>query len=145
MKHCIYQITSLINGKTYIGQHKYTDYKQKMSEKLKGRAHSEEHNKKVAEGLHSYYENHDGWAKGKKFTEEHSKKIGESRKGYKWFNNGIICVQAKVCPEGFVPGLTDEVKARHSKPAHNKGKVRIVDETGKAKYVNKEDIQTDDN
>ena len=32
------------------------------------------------------------------------KKMSESAKGKHWYNNGIISVHVKECPEGFVPG-----------------------------------------
>ena len=52
--YCIYQITNKINGKIYIGQHKYEDEsnpmgKYKMSEAQKGRHPSEETLKKLSE------------------------------------------------------------------------------------------------
>ena len=40
------------------------------------------------------------------------KKMSEKKKGLKAFNNGVVCVMRKECPEGFVPGAlkrkTDE-------------------------------------
>ena len=41
---------------------------------------------------------------GKHHSEETKKKMSEARKGKRWFNNGIINIRAKECPEGFVPG-----------------------------------------
>ena len=49
---------------------------------------------------------------GVHFTDEHKHKISKALKGkphtweryYHWFNNGVINVKAKECPEGFVRG-----------------------------------------
>ena len=48
---------------------------------------------------------------GKHLSEDTRKKMSESNKGKNywtkgthWYNNGVICVRAKTCPEGFVPG-----------------------------------------
>lgn len=59
----------------------------------KGIPRSEEEKKKMSESL-----------KGKSHSEEMRKKISEGIKGMRWFNNGEICVRAKECPKGFVPG-----------------------------------------
>ena len=51
------------------------------------------------------------WNKGGKLSEETKQKMSEALKGKNtwikglhWFNNGIITVRAKSCPEGFVRG-----------------------------------------
>jgi hypothetical protein len=31
-------------------------------------------------------------------------------KGMKFFNNGIINIRAKVCPDGFIPGMLRKSK-----------------------------------
>lgn len=63
----------------------------------KGVPHLEEHKQKISEAL-----------KGKKLSEDHKQKLSEAmkykNKGLHWFNNGIIAVRAKSCPEGFVKG-----------------------------------------
>lgn len=102
---------------------------QKMKESgyvipTKGRSHTEEHNARVKEGLHRYFEEHEhGHMYGKAFEKGHCEKISNSRKGYKWFNNGEVSIQAKECPEGFVPGLckADREKRKGHTP-WNKGK-----------------------
>lgn len=72
---------------------------QKMSDAKKGKCASEETRKRISETL-----------KGRKFSEEHKKKIGKTKignvyvKGSHWYNNGMICIRAKECPEGFTPG-----------------------------------------
>lgn len=90
----------------------------------KGRPHTEEHNAKVKEANKRFYEEHGhNSSYGKTFDKDHCEKISNSRKGYKWFNNGQVSVQAKECPEGFVPGLceADKEKRRGHTP-WNKGK-----------------------
>ena len=90
----------------------------------KGRPHTEEHNAKVKEANKRFYEEHEHNALyGTTFDKDHCEKISNSRKGYKWFNNGQVSVQAKECPEGFVPGLceADKEKRRGHTP-WNKGK-----------------------
>ena len=60
---------------------------------MKGKHHSEESRKKLSESK-----------KGKHLSEETRTKLSESIKCKHWYNNGVICVRAKTCPEGFVPG-----------------------------------------
>ena len=60
---------------------------------FKGKHHSAESLKKMSEAH-----------KGKRFSESHKKKISEALKGKHWYNNGVISVLAKECPEGFVKG-----------------------------------------
>ena len=67
---------------------------------FKGKHHSSEALKKISEAKKG--ENHPMF--GKQHSEESRKKMSESKKGSYFFNNGVICVRAKTCPEGFVPG-----------------------------------------
>ena len=86
------------------------EYRKKISESQKGKTLSDEHRQKLFESN-----------KGKHRSEETRKKISESRKdkhlsdetrakisaagkGKHWYNNGIINMFAKSCPEGFVKG-----------------------------------------
>lgn len=56
-----------------------------------------------------------GCWKGRHHTEEAKKKMAESHKGKnlgntavkgkRWFNNGKINIRAKECPPGFIPGM----------------------------------------
>lgn len=116
-----------------------------MSEAQKKIIHTEEWNAKVAASNKAFYAagNHNS-NYGKKFTQEHSDKISESRKGYKWFNNGFKSVQAKECPDGFVPGLceADKAKRRGHEP-WNKGKkgVQVAWNKGMRKNVTIEIIE----
>lgn len=87
--------------------HKPSDEaKERMSETKKGNKNpmygkkfSKEAKNKLSEAL-----------RGRNFSEEHKKKIGETKKGNTyvrgshWYNNGVICVRAKECPDGFVRG-----------------------------------------
>ena len=83
------------------GKYISEETKKKLSEAKKGKHHSEEHKKKLSEAK-----------KGKKRSEETKKKLSEAHKGKniwtkrtRWYNNGIINIRAKECPEGFVPGM----------------------------------------
>ena len=42
---------------------------------------------------------------GRKLNIESLVKISIANKNYKWYNNGIIQIKAKTCPEGFVSGM----------------------------------------
>ena len=81
--------------------------RKKLSEAHKGKHHSEETRKKIGEANNG--ENHPLF--GKHRSEETRKKISEANKGKNywtkgthWYNNGVKCIKAKTCPEGFVPG-----------------------------------------
>ena len=83
-----------------IGKHLSEDTRQKLSESKKGekcyifgKHLSEETRKKISEAH-----------KGKQVSEETRQKLSEAIKCKRWYNNGVICVRAKTCPEGFVPG-----------------------------------------
>ena len=64
---------------------------------LYGKHHSEQSRNKMSESK-------------KNMSEATRKKMGEAKKGNtnvrgrRWFNNGKICIRAKECPPGFVPG-----------------------------------------
>ena len=87
--------------KCYIfGKHLSEEHKWKISEALKGekcyifgKHLSEDTRKKISEAH-----------KGKQVSEETRTKLSEAIKCKHWYNNGVICVRAKTCPEGFVPG-----------------------------------------
>ena len=72
-----------------------------------GKHHSAETRKKMSEALYG----EKCYIFGKHLSEDTRKKMSESNKGKNywtkgthWYNNGVICVRAKTCPEGFVPG-----------------------------------------
>ena len=82
------------------GKHLSAETRKKISEAHKGKHHSEETRQKLSEAQ-----------KGKHRSEETKKKISEANKGKNywtkgthWYNNGVKCIKAKTCPEGFVPG-----------------------------------------
>ena len=74
---------------------------------MKGKHHSAETRKKMSE----LKKGKPTWIKGKCCSVETRKKMSEAHKGKptcikgtRWYNNGVICVRAKTCPEGFVKG-----------------------------------------
>ena len=82
------------------GKHHSAETHQKMSEAHKGKHHSAETHQKMSEAH-----------KGKPLSAETRKKLSEAQKGKNhwtkgthWYNNGVKCIKAKTCPEGFVPG-----------------------------------------
>ena len=96
------------------GKHHSEESRKKMSESQKGennprfgKHHSAESRNKISEakkGENNPMFGKPAWNKGKHPSEEARKKMSESKKGSYFFNNGVICVRAKTCPEGFVPG-----------------------------------------
>ena len=118
----IYRITNKVNGKTYIGQHKYKELNDsymgsgvhlRRAQKKYGMENFE---KKILvfniskkgkpsnrRGVHLSDETKRKISevqKGKKLSEETKQKLS----GWHWYNNGEISVQAKECPEGFIKG-----------------------------------------
>ena len=96
------------NNKNFFGRH-HTEYaKRKIAEGNKGKHHSYETKLKMSEShknmSEEYKQKLSDSHKGKMFTEEHKQKLSEARKGLLWFNNGIINIKVKECPEGFVRG-----------------------------------------
>lgn len=98
----------------HLGKHHSAETHQKMSEAHKGKNHSDETRQKMSEahkGKHHSAEtckkiavNNGCFWKGKHRSAETCKKIAEANKGKHWYNNGVKCIKAKTCPEGFVPG-----------------------------------------
>ena len=89
------------------GKHLSEETRTKLSEAHKGKHHSAETRKKISDELNG--ENHPMF--GKHHSEETRKKMSEANKGKNhwtkgthWYNNGVKCIKAKTCPEGFVPG-----------------------------------------
>ena len=82
------------------GKHHSAETCKKISEANKGKHRSAETCKKIGEAR-----------KGKPLSAETHKKLSEAQKGKNhwtkgthWYNNGVKCIKAKTCPEGFVPG-----------------------------------------
>ena len=101
-------LTSLEHNRLHnLGKRLSAETRKKLSQKKKGennprfgKHHSAETRKKMSEAN-----------KGKHLSEESRKKMSEAHKGKmnpafgtRWYNNGVICVRAKTCPEGFVKG-----------------------------------------
>ena len=82
------------------GKHHSAETRKKLSEARKGKHHSEESRKKISEALNGK----PAWNKGKQHSAEARKKMSEAQNGKHWYNNGVKCIKAKICPEGFVPG-----------------------------------------
>ena len=78
-------------NKSWLGRKHSEEAKQKISKALKGREFTEEWKRKLSEAQ-------------KNRSEEINRKISEFHKGRHWFNNGLVNIQAKSCPEGFVKG-----------------------------------------
>ena len=75
------------------GKHHSAEARKKMSEVHKGKNRSAETRKKIAEAH-----------KGKNHSAETRKNMSEARKGKHWYNNGVISVLSRECPDGFVKG-----------------------------------------
>ena len=82
------------------GKHHSAEARNKMSEAQINKPKSAETRKKMSESR-----------KGKSLSAETRKKLSEANKGKNywtkgthWYNNGVKCIKAKTCPEGFVPG-----------------------------------------
>ena len=71
---------------------------------MKGKHHSEETKRRMSEAQKGRKKPHKGIPR----SEECRRKIAESnrrRKGKEhWYTNGVICIKAEHCPEGFKPG-----------------------------------------
>ena len=75
------------------GKHLSAETRKKISETRKGKSLSAETRKKMSEARIN-----------KPKSAETRKKLSVAQKGTHWYNNGVICIRAKTCPEGFVPG-----------------------------------------
>ena len=96
------------------GKKHSAETRKKMSEAHKGKQawnkgipQSEEAKKKNSEA----HKGENNYWFGKHHSEETRKKMSEANKGKNhwtkgthWYNNGVKCIKAKTCPEGFVPG-----------------------------------------
>ena len=121
---------------------KLQDHHIGSSNPMFGKHHSEEARKKMS----LRHKGRDTWMKGKHHSEstkkklskcrigKHYPKLSQSKTGLRWFNNGLINVVCKECPDGFVKGRLNKVKhlseetrrkmseARKGKIPWNKGK-----------------------
>jgi hypothetical protein len=102
-KHEKYMIA--VFGRKDIGTgilHNFTD----GGDGISGHIHSEETRQKLSKV-----------GRGRSTPDKTKQKLSEVQKGNKKFNNGVIQVRAKACPEGFVPGMLDENKQKLSEAA----------------------------
>ena len=72
----------------------------RFSEKLKGRHDNDD--TRLKKSLSHVGEKN--YMFGKSHTIEAIKKMKENKRGFKWYNNGVVNTQCKECPEGFVEG-----------------------------------------
>ena len=102
-------------NKNALGYRHTDEAKNKIAEAMKGennpfygKHHTEESKKKNAEAHKGKHLGKDNPFYGKHHSDELKKKLSEINKvrmkGMRFFNNGIINIRAKECPEGFVPG-----------------------------------------
>ena len=68
-------------------------HKEKIAKSMKGIQFTKEHKHHISQSQ-----------KGNHRSEELKRKLSEYAKSCHWWNNGIINVRAKSCPEGFVKG-----------------------------------------
>lgn len=99
VKSMVSQETREKMRKAQLGKHHTEEAKAKMSESQKG---NKNHlgKKCTEEQKERMRQSH----LGKSLSEECKKKLCEVRKGMKFWNNGVINVRARECPEGFVAG-----------------------------------------
>ena len=113
----------------FYGKHFSEETRRKMSESMKGkllgRHLSEETKRKLSESR-----------KGKQKTEECKRKIGDANRGRHWYNNGVECVMAYECPDGFVPGNLNKMSEYERKRASERMKNRIVSKETREKMSN---------
>ena len=86
------------------GLHWGEETKRKISETQKGRKLSEERRKNISEGHKGIFKGDKHPMYGKHHNEESKRKMSESSKGKHFYNNGVINVFRRECPEGFVKG-----------------------------------------
>ena len=92
------------------GKHHSEETKKKIADAKKGNKYnlgkhcSEETKKKLREANKGKHLGKDNPMYGKHLSEEHKRKLREANKGMLWFNNGKINTMAKECPPGFIPG-----------------------------------------
>ena len=84
----------------FFGKRRSEETRHKIAESKKGENNPFFGKRRSAETRLKMSEAH----KGKHLSEETRKKLSEARKGKHWYNNGVKCIKAKTCPEGFVPG-----------------------------------------
>ena len=99
------------------GKHHSEEAKKKIAEALKGRQFSEETRKRMSEaqkgekshnyGKHFSEEHKNKLSealKGKQLSEETRNKMSEANRGKHWYNNGKENKFCYECPDGFTPG-----------------------------------------
>lgn len=83
--------------------------KRKSSEKQKGIKLSDLRRKNISEGHKGLFKGDKHPMYGKHHNEDAKRKISEASKGKHFYNNGVINVFRKECPEGFIPGRINNI------------------------------------
>ena len=96
-------------GNSFFGKHHSEETKKKISESRNGWVPSEDWRRKHSEAL----KGKPSGMKGKNHTEEWKRKHSEALKGMFWWNNGIVNMKARECP--------DESWSRGKLKKHNRG------------------------
>ncbi|MBP5422655.1 MAG: GIY-YIG nuclease family protein [Paludibacteraceae bacterium] len=85
--------------KANLGKKLSEETREKIRLSSTGRKHSEETKHILSAKL-----------KGRVFSKEWTEKLSKACKGTHYYNNGVVTVRARECPEGFVPGYIKKKK-----------------------------------
>jgi hypothetical protein len=92
-----------LGNKNRLGKPFSEEVREQIRQKLIGYKHTDEARKNMSA---SRIGNTNGSAlKGKKKPDGHANNVRQANIGLRFFNNGIITVRTRDCPDGFVPGM----------------------------------------